>query len=259
MKTILFVAAVNLLLPFVSFAQEPTSTPTSSQIVNEIRRLTRAWDKAMVKRDVAYLDTILADDYYISGLPKPQYLELLKSHEIGYSSFDRQVLSVRVYGQTALSLGQANLNGGYRSGWFSSTFEFMDVWVKQKGRWRCVATKAEQIVRTYQNEEMITFGPEVKASLVIIFKPGVKNDQIEEFRRNVLLLVASTEQGDSYLPGIRKYLRSLPNEEHEVIALTFHKEITTDQRAAIIERVRSSPFVFKLFEDLAPGRVKLNQ
>jgi ketosteroid isomerase-like protein len=261
MKAILTAVVLNFLVPVVCVAQR-SATPSTPppEIVTTIRRLTRSWDKAMVKRDVAFLDGILADDYVISGLSKPQYLHLIKSSDIKYTSFDRQVLSVRVYGDTVLALGRTNVNvQSSPGGWFSSTFDFMDVWVKQQGRWRCVATSAEEIVQTYQKEEIVHFGPEVKASLVIVFKPDVTNDQVEDFRRNVLQVLSSDEGERNYLSGIREYLRSLPIEKHEAVAITFHKDITIDQRTAIIDRVKSSPLVFKVFEDIAPASVKLNQ
>src|SRR5437762_1927312 len=96
MKPILIAAALNLLLASVSFAQKPITT--SPEIVGEIRKLTRSWDKAMLKRDVASLNAILADDYFISGLSKRQYLELIQSSDVKYTSYDRQVLSHRTIG-----------------------------------------------------------------------------------------------------------------------------------------------------------------
>jgi ketosteroid isomerase-like protein len=261
MKSILTVAALNLLVVLVCVAQESTKPLTPSpEIVSEIRKLTRSWDKAMVKRDVAFLDKILADDYVISGLAKPRYLEFIKSSEIKYTSFDREIRSVRVYGDTALVLGQTNVNGqSSPQGWFSSTFGFMDVWVKQQGRWRCVATKAEEIVQTYEKQKIVKFGPDVTANLVIVFKPEVTNDQVEDFRRNVLQIVASSEGERSYFPGIRQYLRTLPIQDHEAIALTFHTDITPAQRAEIMSRLKASPLVYKIFEDMAPSSVKLDQ
>jgi ketosteroid isomerase-like protein len=261
MKSILTVAALNLLVVLVCVAQESTKSSTPSpEIAGEIRKLTRTWDKAMVKRDVAFLDKILADDYVISGLAKPQYLEFIKSSEIKYTSFDREIRSVRVYGDTALVLGQTNVNGqSSPQGWFSSTFGFMDVWVKQQGRWRCVATKAEEIVQTYEKQKIVKFGPDVIANLVIVFKPEVTNDQVEEFRRNVLQIISSNEGERSYSPGIRQYLRTLPIQDHEAIALTFHTDITAAQRAEIVSRIKASPLVHNLFEDIAPSNVKLDQ
>jgi ketosteroid isomerase-like protein len=260
MKSILTVAALNLLVVLVCVAQESAKPLTPSQTEGEIRKLTRSWDKAMVKRDVPFLDKTLSDDYVISGMAKPQYLELIKSSEIKYTSFDREIRSVRVYGDTALVLGQTNVNGqSSPQGWFSSTFSFMDVWVKQQGRWRCVATKAEEIVQTYQKQKIVKFGPDAVANLVIVFKPEVPDDQVEEFRRNVLQIVASAEGERSYSPGIRQYLRTLPIQDHEAIALTFHTDITPAQRAEIMSRIKASPLVYKLFEDIAPSSLKLGQ
>jgi len=75
----------------------------------------------------------------------------------------------------------------------------MDVWVKAQSRWRSVATNAEEIIQTYQGEKSVKFGPQVKASLVIVLKSGLTDDEVEDFRRNVLQITTSNE-------GERKYL-----------------------------------------------------
>ncbi len=261
MKIILNLTILILLLTSISVAQKQ-SDGSSHQIgtEREIRKLTHLWDEAMVKRDISVLDRILADDYIISGLAKPQYLELIKSSEIKYTSFDREIISLRIYGDTALAFGQANVNGqSSPMGWFSSTFSFMDVWVKQQGRWRSVATKAEEIVQTYQKQKIVKFGPDVKANLVIIFKSDVTDDQVENFRRDVLQVTTPNEGERKYISGIRQYLRVLPIEKHNAIALTFHEDITQPQREEIMRRVKSSPLIHKVFEDIAPADVKLDQ
>ena len=242
-------------------AQRPSGNSSpQNEAEREIRKLTRLWDEAMVKRDVTFLDSILSDDYIISGLVKPQYLEFIKSSETKYTSFDREIVSVRVYGDTVLVLGQANLNGQSSStGWFSSTFSFMDVWVKQQKRWRCVATKAEGIVQSYQKQRIVKFGPDVKANVVIVFKLDVTDEQVEGFRRNVLQITTSNESERKYLPGIRQYLRVLPIQKHNAVALTFHEDITQPLREEIMKRAKSSPLVYKVFEDVAPADVVLDQ
>lgn len=261
MRIIVSLIVLVLLATSPSMAQKPSGNSSPlSEVERELRKLTRLWDEAMVKRDNTFLDSVLADDYIISGLAKPQYLEFIKSSEIKYTSFDREIVSVRVYGDTALVLGQANVNGqSSPMGWFSSTFSFMDVWVKQQGRWRSVATKAEEIVQTYQKQRIVRFGPDVKANLVIVFKPDVTGEQVEDFRRNVLQITTSSQGERKYLSGVRQYLRVLPIQKHEAIALTFHEDITQSQREDIIKRVKSSPLVHKVFEDIAPADVRLDQ
>jgi len=58
---------------------------------------------------------------------------------------------------------------------------------------------------------------------------------VEDFRRDVLQ-VLSSDEGERNLSGIREYLRSLPVQKHEAVAITFHKDITNEQRNAIIDR-----------------------
>lgn len=261
MKSVLRLTLLVFLTATVCFGQSLSAVPDNqAKDEGEIRKLTRLWDKAMVDRDIVFLDGVLADDYIISGRTKSRYLELMKSSEIKYTSFDREVLSFRVYGSAALVLSQTNVNGQSSSnGWFSSSFSFMDVWIKHQGRWRCVATKAEEIVQTYEKQEIVKFGPKVKANLVIVFKSDVTNDQVEEFRRNVLQIAKSNELERGYFPGVRQYLRSLPIQRHEAVALTFHSGITAVQRDEVVARIRSSPLVYKVFEDIAPTNVKLDQ
>jgi ketosteroid isomerase-like protein len=261
MKTILHLAILILLCASPSFAQtKPSDTRRQSEVEREIRKLTRQWDQAMVKRDVQFLEGLLSDEYVISTMAKPQYLELIKSSEIKYTSFDREIYSLRLYGNTALVIGRANVNGqSSPNGWFSSTFRFMDVWVKGKGRWRSVATNAEEIIQTYQGEKIVKFGPQVKASLVIVLKSGLKDEEVEAFRRDVLQITSSNEGERKYLAGVSQYLRVPAIEKHEAIALTFHENISKAERDEVKRRVNSSPLVFKVYEDIAPVDIKLSQ
>jgi hypothetical protein len=261
MKTILKFAILILLSASPAIAQtEPFKSKNQNEDEHEIRKLTRQWDQALVKRDVQFLDGVLSDEYVISTMAKSQYLELIKSSDIKYSSFDRDIYSLRLYGKTALVFGRVNVNGqSSPNGWFSSTFRFMDVWVKANGRWRSVATNAEEIIQAYQGEKIVKFGPQVKASLVIVLKAGLKDEEVEAFRRDVLQITSSNESERKYLAGVSQYLRVPAIEKHEAIALTFHEDISKAEREEVMRRVNSSPLVFKLYQDIAPAEIKLSQ
>ena len=260
MKTILKFAILILMSASPAIAQTKLSnSQNQSKDEREIRKLTRQWDQAMVKRDVQFLDGILSDEYVISTLAKPQYLQLIKSSEIKYTSFDREIDSLRLYGNTALVFGRANVNGqSSANGWFSSTFRFLDVWVKGKG-WRSVASNAEEIIQTYQGQKIVKFGPQVKASLVIVLKSGLTDEEVEAFRRDVLQITSSNEGERKYLAGVSQYLRVPAIEQHEAIALTFQEDISKAEREEVMRRVSSSPLVFKVYEDIAPADIKLSQ
>ncbi|HLA11142.1 MAG TPA: nuclear transport factor 2 family protein [Pyrinomonadaceae bacterium] len=259
MKTILNLAILLLCAAPGNVQTKPSNTQNQSEAEREIRKLTRQWDQAMVKRDVQFLDGILSDDYVISTMAKAQYLQLIKSSVIKYTSFDREIYSVRLYGSTALVLGRANINGqSSPNGWFSSTFRFMDVWIKGEG-WRSVATNAEEIIQTSQREKVVKFGPQVKASLVIVLKSGLTDEEVEAFRRDVLQITSSNEAERKYLSGVSQYLRVPAIEKHEAIALTFQDDICKAEREEVMRRVNSSPLVFKVYQDIAPVDIKLSQ
>ncbi len=102
MKIILSLTVLFLLAISPCMAQKPSGNSSPQSVVEpQIRKLTRSWDEAMVKRDITFLDSLLADDYIISGLAKQRYLDLIKSSEIKYTSFDREIISLRIYGEPA--------------------------------------------------------------------------------------------------------------------------------------------------------------
>lgn len=250
---------IILFLLMMPFAQAQTPNTPKRDIEGTLKELARTWDEAMVKRDINTLDRLLADDYIISGTTKPQYLALIKSSEIKYTSVARESTTVRIYGDTALMFGRMNLDGESRAiGGFSSSFSFMDVWVKQQQTWRCVATKAEEIIQTYQKQQNIRVGPDVRASLVIVFKPGVTNEQVNNFMRNVLQNWDPNEQRHRNIDGILSVLRVPPIEGHEAIAVSLHEDIMKSQKESIKSKVSSPPIVQRIFEDIAPTDIKLN-
>jgi len=101
MKNLINLMVFILLSASLRVAQKSSGSPNlQSEVEREIRKLTQSWDRAMVKRDVSFLDSILSDDYITSGLAKPQYLELIKSSEIKHTSFDREIILLRLYGDT---------------------------------------------------------------------------------------------------------------------------------------------------------------
>lgn len=108
----------------------------------------------------------------------------------------------------------------------------------------------------FHKNEMRSIGPEVKASLVIYFKPGVTNEQIEDFWHRVLSIKDPEGRGYSHRPGIRDISRISSVQGHEAIALTFFPNATSEQRETVVRDVKSSPIFYKVLENIAPAEVK---
>lgn len=245
-----------LLLPVVVTGQDVQTKPTKTS-EQELIALTHQWDAALVKRDAEALNRILSDDYTFAHLPKAQYLASLQLPEVEYKSYERTGITARVYGDTAILSGKASVSGKYPGvDWFNSSFNFMDVWIKQKGQWKCVATMHDQIQGTTSRGK-VRVGPEVKAGLVIVFNAGTTDQQVNEFWRTVLEVPDQSARGYRFRDGILSTLKVPPIEGHQALTVQFHDDATQAQKEEIKKRIKDSPLVFRVFEDIAPTEVKL--
>ncbi len=109
---------------------------------------------------------------------------------------------------------------------------------------------------SYESDKMIPVGPEVKASLVIYFKVGVADEQIDDFWHNVLSRPHPQGRGYYHRTGVSETMRLLPVQGHEGIAITFSEDATQGQRYEVKQDINSSPIVYKVLENVAPNDVK---
>jgi hypothetical protein len=106
-------------------------------------------------------------------------------------------------------------------------------------------------------DEMVPVGPEVKAGLVIYYKTGVADEQIEDFINQVLSKPHPSGIGTIPRDGIRGPLRVFPPVQgHEATAVTFFPNATTAQREELKADAISHPIVYKVLENVAPKDVK---
>ncbi|HXL23972.1 MAG TPA: nuclear transport factor 2 family protein [Chthoniobacterales bacterium] len=118
----------------------------------ELVALMREIDRAHQTSDVATFDRIWADDYVLTdyrGIIKDRARALAewKASEHRYASYVSDDIRVRVYGEAAVvtaRVRRASLSDPQNVGQFRHT----RVFVRQRGRWRLVATQVTPIVRT---------------------------------------------------------------------------------------------------------------
>jgi hypothetical protein len=114
--------------------------------------LERRWNEAFYKKDVAFIDSILAEEFiatYDDGTRGDRRKELALAAE-----FNQQVESavqddftVKVYRDTAVvwfTLNLVGLRNGQRS---ELRLQYTDVWVIRDGRWQCVSTQSTRITQ----------------------------------------------------------------------------------------------------------------
>lgn len=107
------------------------------------------------------------------------------------------------------------------------------------------------------SNKRISIGPDAKASMVIYFKEGVTNEQINKFLDEVPTRPDPQGKGFISREGVQSVLRVFqPVEGHEAIAITFFPDANQEAREVIKREAKSHPIVYKVLEDVAPAEVK---
>lgn len=149
MKRILAVAvlvavATSLALGQMADKQETTKGGKAG-VEQALMQIERDWTEAGLKKDVATLDKILADDWVGQGITgsatKAQALADLKSGDSKQDSITLGEMKVRVFGNTAVVTGSDDEKTSYKGKDTSGHYTGTDVFVKRQGRWQAVASQ----------------------------------------------------------------------------------------------------------------------
>ena len=152
MKNIAIAVSVAVLVFAVAvWAQIPAQTETGS-VEQELIKLEKELADAWVKRNVAFFDRVIADDFtwtapYGIVSTKAQSLATLKSGEDVVTSWVVDEMKVRVYGDAAVATGRSTIKETYKGEDVSGQYRWTDTWVKRAGRWQCVAGHSSEIAQ----------------------------------------------------------------------------------------------------------------
>lgn len=122
----------------------------AEDVQEQIKKLEMDRADAVVKADVAKLDQTTSDDYVIITMTgrmsdKAQMLDGFKSGQSKLTSEDLSDLKVRVYGNTAVITGKADVKGMLGGQDATGQVFFTRVWVKKAGRWQSVSLQQTKI------------------------------------------------------------------------------------------------------------------
>lgn len=133
-----------LLLPVLARAAM-AATPEEEVRAADARRIA-----AMVDGDVAALGSLLADDLtytHSSGQVEneEQFLAAISSGKLDYESIVPSDVQVRIYGNTAVMTGRADIKVKAQGNPLAFASRFTSVWVKGEGGWRMVAWQSTRL------------------------------------------------------------------------------------------------------------------
>lgn len=143
--------ALFCLLAVSPAASASASQPQGVQSDQEILiRLERDWDDAFHRRDVGFIENILADDFVATHADgtradKARELSLVASFSEQVDSSMLDEFTVKVYGDTAVVWFTQRLRGPSQGRTLAVTYRYMDVFVIRAGRWQCVASQSTRV------------------------------------------------------------------------------------------------------------------
>jgi ketosteroid isomerase-like protein len=106
---------------------------------------------AMIQGDLTALEGLLAEDLaytHSNGQieTRAQFLESLRSGKLRYLAAVPSDVNVRVYGETAVVTGRAEMKVSSQGQELTVTARFTEVWVKSGGAWKLAAWQSTRVV-----------------------------------------------------------------------------------------------------------------
>lgn len=145
MKRLITAATAIAIAVFATAAADMSTTHQS--LVN----LEATWSRAMVDRNTSAVDDILAPSWTgqdTSGktMTKQEYLDDLKTGKLRFTSMTNHDVHVRMYGDVAIVQGADTEKSSYAGKDTSGEYTWMDVFVKDHGKWRAVASQNSHVM-----------------------------------------------------------------------------------------------------------------
>jgi ketosteroid isomerase-like protein len=129
-------------------AQKPASSGKAAE--DQLKQIENNWSDAQKTRNVDKLRDILADDWVGLGSDgeisdKAKTLADLKSPSSSLDSIEMGPMKVRIFGNTAVVTGSDTEKSTEHGKDSSGKYIWTDVFVKQKGTWRAVASQSAKV------------------------------------------------------------------------------------------------------------------
>jgi ketosteroid isomerase-like protein len=124
----------------------PGHEPAKIETEQTLRQMNDEWVKALVRKDGATLDRIMADDflfaYPMEGDDKEQFIGDVISGDVKVELLTRENVSVRIWGSTAVLTGKDSAKWYYKGRDFSGHYKIINVYSFRDDRWQLVSVQA---------------------------------------------------------------------------------------------------------------------
>lgn len=143
----------SMFIVLAAVCAAPTASAQSRGALSDqemLIQLERDWDAAFLRKDVAFIAPILADEFiatYPDGTrgDRAKELQLAADFNQTIDSSTLDEFAVKVYRDTAVVWFTRTLVGPMLGERVEMTYRYIDVFVWRDGRWQCVATQSTKV------------------------------------------------------------------------------------------------------------------
>lgn len=128
-------------------SSESTDAPGSHIEVEQLlRQMNDEWVKALVRSDAETLNRIMAEDFFFAypmeGDDKAQFIADVTAGSIRVEFLNRENVSVRVWGETAVLTAKDSAKWFYQGRDFSGHYKIIHIYSRRAGQWQLVSVQA---------------------------------------------------------------------------------------------------------------------
>ena len=120
------------------------------KIEQQLRQMNDEWVKALVRGDGQTLDRIMADDFYFAypmeGDDKSQFISDVTSGVIRVEYLNRENVTVRIWGSTAVLSAHDSAKWFYNGRDFSGAYKIVHIYSERNDKWELVSVQACPII-----------------------------------------------------------------------------------------------------------------
>jgi len=129
-----------------------TKRPAASATADDLRRIENDWVDAQKTRNADKLGEILADSWVALGwdgrrTDKAKALAEMKTPGNSLDTIEMGPMTVRIFGNTAVVTGSDTEKSMENGKDTSGKYVWTDVFVKQNGKWRAVASQSTKVAK----------------------------------------------------------------------------------------------------------------
>ena len=125
----------------LSFSQAQTKPEATAKIM----ALENKWNEAYLKADIASLDSLLVDDFFITvedgnTYSKPGYIAHAGDKNVHVEVAEISDVKIRVHGNTAVVTGAYHEKGTSKGKPYEYRDRYTDIWMSIGGNWQLIAS-----------------------------------------------------------------------------------------------------------------------